>query len=181
MKKVFTTLAFVLAFVLSMTMITACADNSQISGVTGGHITTSIDFGNLHLTTIVFLIDFHIDCTADGTLVVTAAEYLINGTTAYECTGIACYVGCAFYSITSGKYAVKCSAMYGYISCGNSRCVSAAEQILYGVAAIVYNYSSRSRCNSGRISCQVTASIDGFKCIFRVGRRRIYCVNGYNN
>ena len=27
MKKVFTTLAFVLAFVLSMTMITACADN----------------------------------------------------------------------------------------------------------------------------------------------------------
>ena len=28
MKKVFTTLAFVLAFVLSMTMITACADNT---------------------------------------------------------------------------------------------------------------------------------------------------------
>ena len=29
MKKVFTTLAFVLAFVLSMTMITACADNAS--------------------------------------------------------------------------------------------------------------------------------------------------------
>ena len=32
MKKVFTTLAFVLAFVLSMTMITACADHNGAPG-----------------------------------------------------------------------------------------------------------------------------------------------------
>ena len=165
-------------YILYSFIITASADNSQITGTAGSLITSTIEFSDVHSTATIFLVDYHIDGTSDSSILITASKYLTDSATAYKGAGIASYIGRIGLTVTSGKYAVKSSTVYGYIRSRNRRCVSASEQILYGVAAIVYDYSSGSCRNSGQISGQVTTAIYSLKCICALSRS-ICTVDGY--